>query len=75
MKNRVNDNILSFIDKSPDLLMSDITPRVKQRRLEKDWTQKMLAAKPTNGLKGCGNFRQPTTFCQVTDLMVTILRP
>lgn len=75
MKNRVTDNILSFIYKSPDLLMLDITPRVKQRRVKKDWTQKMLAAKPINGFMGRADFRQPTTFCQVADLMVTILRP
>ena len=45
MKADVNDNILSLIDKTPDLLMSGIAQRVKQRRLEKGWTQKMLAAK------------------------------
>jgi len=45
MKVDVNDNILSLIDKTPDLLMSGIAQRVKQRRLEKGWTQKMLAAK------------------------------
>lgn len=41
----INDNILSLIGKTPDLLMSGIAQRVKQRRLEKGWTQKMLAAK------------------------------
>lgn len=45
MKSSINDNILSLIDKTPDLLMSGIAQRVKQRRLEKGWTQKMLAAK------------------------------
>jgi len=45
MKTDINDNILSLIDKTPDLLMSGIAQRVKQRRLEKGWTQKMLAAK------------------------------
>ena len=45
MKTGINDNILSLIDKTPDLLMSGIAQRVKQRRLEKGWTQKMLAAK------------------------------
>ena len=45
MKVDVNDNILSLIDRTPDLLMSGIAQRVKQRRLEKGWTQKMLAAK------------------------------
>lgn len=45
MENRINDNILLLINKTPDLLMSEIAERVKQRRLEKGWTQKMLAAK------------------------------
>ena len=45
MKVNVNDNILSLIDKTPNLIMSGIAQRVKQRRLEKGWTQKMLAAK------------------------------
>lgn len=45
MKVDVNDNILLLIDKTPNLIMSGIAQRVKQRRLEKGWTQKMLAAK------------------------------
>lgn len=45
MKVDVNDNILSLIDKTPNFIMSGIAQRVKQRRLEKGWTQKMLAAK------------------------------
>lgn len=45
MKADINDNILSLIDKTPNLIMSGIAQRVKQRRLEKGWTQKMLAAK------------------------------
>lgn len=45
MKVGINDNILSLIDKTPDSLMLGIAERVKQRRLEKGWTQKMLAAK------------------------------
>ena len=45
MKVDVNDNISSLIDKTPNLIMSGIAQRVKQRRLEKGWTQKMLAAK------------------------------
>ena len=45
MKVDVNDNILSLIDKTSNLIMSGIAQRVKQRRLEKGWTQKMLAAK------------------------------
>lgn len=45
MKFNVNDNILSLISKTPDSLISGVAERVKQRRLEKGWTQKMLAAK------------------------------
>lgn len=45
MKTDINDNILSLIERTPDLLMSGIAQRVKQRRLEKGWTQKSLAAK------------------------------
>lgn len=45
MKMEITDNILSLIGKTPDSLMSGIAERVKQRRLEKGWTQKMLAAK------------------------------
>lgn len=41
----ITDNILSLIGKTPDSLMSGIAERVKQRRLEKGWTQKMLAVK------------------------------
>lgn len=45
MEDRINDNILSLINKTPDVLMSGIAKRVKERRLEKGWTQKMLAVK------------------------------
>lgn len=45
MKNVISNNILSLISKTPDLLMLSIAECVKQRRLEKDWTQKMLATK------------------------------
>lgn len=45
MENGINDNILSLIEKTPDSIMLGIAHRVKQRRLEKGWTQKMLAAK------------------------------
>lgn len=43
MENRINDNILSITDKTPYMLMMGVVERVKQRRLEKKWTQKMLA--------------------------------
>ncbi|EKU88367.1 helix-turn-helix domain-containing protein [Bacteroides oleiciplenus] len=45
MRNGVNDDILSLINKTPDLLMLGVAERVKQRRLEKGWTQNMLATK------------------------------
>lgn len=45
MKVTLNDNILSLINRSPDSLMSGIAQRVKQRRLEKEWTQKLMASK------------------------------
>lgn len=41
----INDNILAIIAKTPDALMRGIADRVRERRLEKAWTQKMLAAK------------------------------
>lgn len=41
----IDDNILSLINKTPDSLMSGIAKRIKQRRLEKGWTQNMLATK------------------------------
>ena len=41
----IDDNILSLINKTPDSLMSGIAKRVKQRRLEKGWTQNFLATK------------------------------
>lgn len=40
-----NDNILALINKTPDTLMQNIAEGVKQRRLELNWTQKILATK------------------------------
>ncbi len=45
MNNQINDNILSLISKTPDTLLLGIAGRVKERRLEKDLTQKALATK------------------------------
>lgn len=41
----INDNILSLIGKTPNLLLLGVAHRVKQRRLEKGWTQKALASR------------------------------
>lgn len=41
----IDDNILSLISRTPDSLISGIAERVKQRRLEKGWTQNTLATK------------------------------
>jgi len=45
MNNQINDNILSLISKTPDSVILAIAGRVKEKRLEKDWTQKTLAVK------------------------------
>ena len=45
MKTMINDNILAIIAKTPEALMRGIADRVRERRFEKAWTQKMLAAK------------------------------
>lgn len=41
----VNDDILSLIDITSGSLLLGIAQRVKQRRLEKGWAQKMFAAR------------------------------
>lgn len=48
MKIGINDNIPLTI-RTPDLLMSGIAQHVKQKRLEKGWTQKMLESKESTG--------------------------
>ena len=40
-----NDKILALIDNTPDALIQSIAERVRQRRLELNWTQKLLATK------------------------------
>jgi len=45
MNNGINDTILSLIDKTPASILSALTSRVKQRRLELNWTQKSVASK------------------------------
>jgi len=41
----VNDNILSLLNDTPSAIMLSVAQRVKQRRLELNWTQKFLASK------------------------------
>lgn len=45
MKNEISDNILALIWKTPNSILSDIAGRVRARRLERNWTQKLLASK------------------------------
>ncbi len=40
-----NDNILSLIENTPDLILINIAERVKQRRLELNWTQQYISTK------------------------------
>ncbi|MGL4412221.1 MAG: helix-turn-helix domain-containing protein [Bacteroidales bacterium] len=45
MNNHISDNILSLISKTPDSIMLSIADKIRQRRLERDWTQQLLASK------------------------------
>ncbi|MBP1615224.1 MAG: hypothetical protein H6Q13_2672 [Bacteroidetes bacterium] len=45
MNNDINNNILSLLDKTPTSILTTIATRVKQRRLEMNWTQKFVASK------------------------------
>ena len=45
MNNDITDNILSLIDKTPDEMMRSVSQRVKDRRLEKNLSQKALASR------------------------------
>jgi transcriptional regulator with XRE-family HTH domain len=40
-----NDNILVLNNSAPEQLMLGVAQRVRQRRLERNWTQKLLASK------------------------------
>lgn len=40
-----SNNILSLLDATPSATMLSVAQRVKQRRLELNWTQKLLASK------------------------------
>ena len=41
----INDNILALINKTPDSIIESLSKKVRQRRLERNWTQKLLASK------------------------------
>jgi len=41
----INNTILSLIDKTPTSILSAIASRIRQRRLEMNWTQKFVASK------------------------------
>jgi transcriptional regulator with XRE-family HTH domain len=41
----ITDNILSLINKTPDEIMRSVSQRVKERRLEKNLSQKSLASR------------------------------
>ena len=41
----VSDNILALINKIPDSILLSIAAKIKARRLERNWTQKILASK------------------------------
>ena len=41
----VSDNILALMNKTPDSILLSIAAKIKARRLERNWTQKILASK------------------------------
>ena len=45
MNMTINDNILSLLNDTPSAIILALAERVKQRRLELNWTQKLLASK------------------------------
>jgi transcriptional regulator with XRE-family HTH domain len=45
MNNEITDNIITFVIDSPIAIMCSIAKRVKERRLEKNLTQKDLASR------------------------------
>ncbi len=40
-----SDNILILLNKTPDSILTSVAVKVKERRLERNWTQKLLASK------------------------------
>jgi transcriptional regulator with XRE-family HTH domain len=45
MNTDITDNILSLLNKTPGVMMRSVSQRVKERRLEKNLTQKSLASR------------------------------
>jgi len=45
MNDGINNTILSLIDNTPTSILLDIASRIKLRRLEMNWTQKLVASK------------------------------
>jgi transcriptional regulator with XRE-family HTH domain len=45
MNNEITNNIITFVSDSPVAIISSIAKRVKERRLEKNLTQKDLASR------------------------------
>ncbi|MCL2561264.1 MAG: helix-turn-helix domain-containing protein [Rikenellaceae bacterium] len=45
MERSLSDNILSLIGNAPDSILLAVAERVRSRRLERNWTQKLLASK------------------------------
>lgn len=45
MNNPISDNILSLIANTPQTVLTTIAQNIRQRRLERNWTQQLLAAK------------------------------
>ena len=45
MKEGINDNILSLISKTPESVLKSVADNARRRRLERNWTQLLLASK------------------------------
>ncbi len=41
----ISDNILVLLEKTPESILNSVAQRIKERRLERNWTQKYLASK------------------------------
>ena len=45
MNRYISDDIMSLVSKTPELILKSVAERVRLRRLEKNWTQQLLASK------------------------------